>query len=260
MCSKVDFLNYLYKERGLNKLTEVITNEEVAPGVFRLTVAGQFTGKMGQFYMIRAWKNYPMLSRPISIFDADDKSLSFLYAVVGQGTTIFSELKPTDEITLQGPNGNSFPQVSGKIAMVGGGVGIAPFYLTAKQLKQANSANVVDAYLGFRETAILIEDYRRITDNVIVDVGGFITDKINPNDYDYIFACGPDPMMKAMFGKCKAAGAIEKLYLSIESRMGCGYGICAGCPIKIRSGDSHTMKKICSDGPVFRAQEVMLYE
>ena len=85
---------------------------------------------MGQFYMLRAWNEYPVLSRPISVFDADPETVSFLYKVVGKGTEIFAGLKAGDEITLDGPHGNGFPEVKGKVALVGGGVGIAPVSYT----------------------------------------------------------------------------------------------------------------------------------
>jgi dihydroorotate dehydrogenase electron transfer subunit len=113
---------------------------------------------MGQFYMLRAWKEYPLLSRPISVFDADGETVSFLYKVTGRGTEIFSGLKAEDEIGLRGPLGSAFPEVSGKIALVGGGVGIAPFYLTAKQLKAAHPGCRVDLYLGFSDRALLTEN------------------------------------------------------------------------------------------------------
>jgi dihydroorotate dehydrogenase electron transfer subunit len=202
--------------------------------------------------MLRAWERYPVLSRPISVFDSDGETVSFLYKVVGRGTEILSGLEAGDDITLQGPLGSAFPEVSGKIALVGGGVGIAPFYVAAKQLKAAHSNCLLDLYLGFSDRALLTDDYRRMADNVTVNVGGFITDEIDPEGYDHLFACGPEVMMRALYGKCKKAGAEGKVYVSMENRMACGVGACLVCSCGTAEGN----KKVCKDGPVFKGEAV----
>ena len=213
-------------------------------------VAG--AARMGQFYMLRAWKNYPVLSRPISVFDDDGETVSFLYKVVGKGTEIFSTLKKGDEISMLGPLGNSFPDVKGKIALVGGGVGIAPFYLAAKQLKALHSSSRVDLYLGFNETAILTEEYKRVADNLVINVGGLITDEIDPAGYDHIMACGSEPALRALYDKCKKAGVEDRLCVSMDNRMACGIGACLVCSCKTGKGN----KKICKDGPIFKGTDV----
>lgn len=204
----------------------------------------------GQFYMLRAWDTYPVLSRPISVYDADGESVTFLYRVVGEGTELLSRCKVGDDIALQGPYGNGFPDVSGRVALVGGGVGIAPLYLTAKRLKQCGCT--VEAFLGFSEEAVLADAYAAVTDRLVVDVGGYITDKIEPQDYDAILTCGPEIMMRALYAKCAAQQAEQKLYVSMENRMACGIGACLVCSCKTANGN----RKVCKDGPVFRAAEV----
>ena len=210
------------------------------------------TARMGQFYMLRAWKSHPILSRPISVFDDDGETVSFLYKIVGKGTEIFSTLQKGDEITMLGPLGNSFPDVTGKIALVGGGVGVAPFHLAVKQLKASHGGSCVDLYLGFGKAPVLTEEYERVADNLIVNVGGFISDEIDPAGYDHIMACGPEPMMKALYEKCKKARAEERLYVSMERRMACGIGACLVCSCKTMDGN----KKVCKDGPIFKGAEV----
>ena len=209
--------------------------------------------RMGQFYMLRAWRNYPVLSRPISVFDEEGETISFLYKVVGKGTEVFSTLEKGDEISALGPLGNSYPDVTGKVALVGGGVGIAPFHLAAKQLKKSSGDTCVDIYLGFSEAAVLTEEYKRVADNLAINVGGFITDEIDPARYDHIMACGPEPMLRALYEKCRQAGVEERLYVSMESRMACGVGACFVCSCKTMDGN----KKVCKDGPVFFAEEVV---
>jgi dihydroorotate dehydrogenase electron transfer subunit len=209
--------------------------------------------RAGQFCMLRSWDSVPVLSRPISVFDAQGDRVSFLYKTVGRGTAIFSGLKPSDSITVQGPMGKGFPGTAGRIAMVGGGAGIAPLYLAAKQYYAAQAVGTtVDLYLGFNGAAFLTEEYRNLSDRLIVNVGGLITDEIDPALYDSIFTCGPEIMMWALWKKCKAAGAGDRLFVSLESRMACGVGACYGCSRKTVNGN----KKVCRDGPVFPAAEV----
>ena len=229
-------------------MATVISNEAVSKDFYLLKAAGQFNGRMGQFCMLRAWGEYPVLSRPISIFDCDEESISFLFKVVGQGTELLAQLKAGDTIDVQGPYGNGFPAVSGKVALVGGGIGVAPLYLTAKKMKE--QGNAVDLYLGFKDEALLQEQYEAVCDKLTVNVGGYITDDINPEEYDYIMTCGPHIMMKILAQKVK--GTKAQLYVSMENRMGCGVGACLVCTCKTSGGN----KKVCKDGPVFKAEEV----
>ena len=138
-------------------MATVLKNEAVGSGFYLLKASGMYDAKMGQFCMLRAWDAYPVLSRPISIFDCDGEGISFLYKVVGQGTELLAQLKPGDTIDVQGPYGNGFPAVTGKVALVGGGIGVAPLYYTAKMLKA--QGNPVDLYLGFTDEALLQQEY-----------------------------------------------------------------------------------------------------
>lgn len=233
-------------------MSKIIFNKKLSKDFYLMKVSHKNNAKVGQFYMLRAWDEYPVLSRPISIFDADENSLTFLYKVVGEGTEIFATLKEDDEITLQGPNGNGFPIVKGKIAMVGGGVGIAPLYLAAKELKKHSPESSVDLYLGFSDVELLVDKYKSVCDNVTVNVGGFVTDDIDTTAYDYIFTCGPTIMMEVLHKKCVNSNSKATLYVSMENRMACGIGACLVCTCKTKVGN----KKVCTDGPVFKAEEV----
>lgn len=229
-------------------MATVLKNEAVGSGFYLLKASGMYDAKMGQFCMLRAWDAYPVLSRPISIFDCDGEGISFLYKVVGQGTELLAQLKPGDTIDVQGPYGNGFPAVTGKVALVGGGIGVAPLYYTAKMLKA--QGNPVDLYLGFTDEALLQQEYEAVCDELTVNIGGYITDDINPADYDYIMTCGPHIMMQVLADKVK--GTAAQLYVSMENRMGCGVGACLVCSCKTTGGN----KKVCKDGPVFKAEEV----
>ncbi len=231
-------------------LTTVLSNTMLSKDLYLIRVKHDNAAKMGQFYMLRAWGTYPLLSRPISVFDSDGLTVSFLYRTVGEGTQLFSALREGDKLTLAGPYGNSFPTVSGRVAMVGGGVGIAPLYLAAKTLKQADPSVSIHLFLGFGDAAVLTEEFRAVCDTLTVEVGGYITDSVDCTQYDVLFSCGPTPMMKALHRRCKDSAAL--LYVSLESRMACGIGACLGCSCPTVDGN----RRICKDGPVFLAREV----
>lgn len=206
----------------------------------------------GQFFMLRAWDTYPTLSRPISIFDASDK-LEFLYEVVGEGTEIFSNLKPGDDIKVEGPYGNSFNTENiSEISLVGGGVGIAPFYYVSKVLKEKNKNIKIDLYLGERENQEIEKSLLDLDVNLKIKKGGFITD-ILEFDKKLIYTCGPDIMMKNV-----TKMAIEnncEVYVSLDKRMGCGVGACLSCTCKTTSGN----KRSCKEGPIFKGEDIIEY-
>ncbi|RRJ65874.1 dihydroorotate dehydrogenase electron transfer subunit [Paenibacillus oralis] len=226
----------------------VVSNRPVAGGVFLLTAEGRFAGESGQFYMLRAGERYPLLSRPISIFDLTEERIGFLYQVAGEGTRLISQLKPGDPLQMEGPFGNGFPPLTGKTAFVGGGIGIAPFYFALKTAPQA------DVYLGFSREAYMVEEFRQASaGRTFVDVGGTILDRVDFGAYDTIIACGPHPMLKAVQQKQASSGSRAKVYVSLENRMACGIGACLVCSVKCRDG----RKKACTDGPVFQVEEVV---
>ncbi len=225
----------------------IIENRYVGEGMFYMKIAGEFKANMGQFFMLRAWDKYPLLSRPISIYNIDEEGISFLYKVVGEGTKILSNLEEGERITLQGPYGNGFEKVEGKVALVGGGVGIAPLYMVAQNIEHC------DCYLGFNKESIMTEDFEQVCDNVFTTVGEtFITDIINVEKYDYILACGPTPMMKKLISMTENTNT--RIQVSLENRMACGVGACLVCTCKTNSGN----KKTCKDGPVFWGEDVIL--
>ncbi|WP_223066214.1 dihydroorotate dehydrogenase electron transfer subunit [Paenibacillus caui] len=225
----------------------ILDNTRISSDVYLMTVSTGKGGSPGQFYMLRQWNQSPLLSRPISIFDAQGDSVKFLYQIVGEGTKRLAGLRKGETIDIEGPFGNGFPQVSGRIAIVGGGIGIAPFYYALRTMPEA------DVYLGFSREPYLVDEFRKLTDNVTVDVGGYILDKVDFASYDKVLVCGPNPMMKAAQRKNEAAGGAGKVFVSLENRMACGIGACLVCSVK--SGSSR--KKACADGPVFAVEEVV---
>lgn len=213
-----------------------------------MTIEAEFSGKMGQFYMIRGWKDYPLLSRPLSIHDINDGNISFLYKVLGEGTKRMSRLKDGDSITLQGPYGNGFPEVNGKVALVGGGMGIAPLLYTAKTLE--GKVDSLDIYMGFREETVLTEEYQKYASEFYITIGSNITDQLDIDKYDYILTCGPEPMMKKIVEMKENKNT--EIYVSMERHMACGIGACLVCSCETKSG----MTRVCKDGPIYLGEDI----
>lgn len=237
---------------------KVVENKSLATNVYELVLTTEDDGKIeglpGQFFMVKVGtKMDPILPRPFSINDLKDNNISFLHEVVGRGTEILSKLKPGDTVEVMGPLGNGFDlDVQGKIALVSGGAGIAPMRYLAKKLNAE-----IDIYAGYRDEVFGIEDLSEYVENIYLAtesgrIGhkGFVTDNLNPSDYDYVISCGPTPMMEVVQKMCKDK---TNLYLSLESRMACGVGACTGCSCGNVAGRKH----VCSDGPVFKGEEVI---
>jgi len=232
-------------------MAKIIFNRKIANNIYHLKIEGNFEGFQGQFYMLRGWDGYhPVLSRPFSIFDRDSQSISFIYQIVGEGTRLLSKLKKEDTIQIFGPYGKGFPPAKGKVALIGGGMGLAPLYLTARELKVDNKVELVDIYLGFKEKAFLTDCFEKVSHKLVIDIGGLISQKVNVNLYDYVFVCGPEEMMKAIVKQKKEQKT--QIFISLERRMGCGLGACLSCTCQTNKGNKLT----CQDGPVFRGEEI----
>lgn len=229
---------------------KVISNTQLNnPEYFLLKVRQDNKTEVGQYYMLRSWDFDPVLSRPISVYDATDEEIHFVYRVIGKGTEKFAKLKAGDEIVCDGPYGQGFPLVENKKALlIGGGVGIAPLYMLAKKLKKLNCK--VDIYFSLRNGEILSEELKEVSDNLVLKVNERVVSLPDYSTYDIIYTCGPEPLMEDVY---KLSKKVEKpVYASFEKKMGCGFGVCAGCTTKTTEGN----KLVCKDGPVFRAEEV----
>ena len=226
-------------------------NEAVTGDIYLMEVGGAPKGRAGQFFMIKASDTLDVyLPRPISIHDQAEDIVTFLYQAKGKGTQLLSRKKAGEELVLTGPFGNGFTFEDADAAFVGGGVGTAPLYYAVKAFKLQFPQRKASVYLGFSEEDYRTEEFAQIADEVFVDVGGFITEKIDFSAEKVFYACGPEPMMRALSARCKESGRM--LYVSLERRMACGLGACLGCSIPTKSG----MRRVCKDGPVFPAGEV----
>lgn len=228
----------------------ILENQELQPGIMKMTLAYQEKNvRPGQFFMLRAWDKDPLLSRPISVYDYQPGKLSFLYQVVGKGTAILKELRSGNELEIQGPYGNGFPQIDTDLLIIGGGIGIAPLFYLARDFKTKNPHKKCRAYLGFRDNPYVTEAFEAICDEVVINVGGIITDDVKTNNSETVMTCGPEIMMKAV---SMIIPDSTNVYVSLEAHMACGIGACLGCSCQTKNGN----KKVCKDGPVFLREEV----
>lgn len=213
----------------------------------------------GQFVGIRLPGFY--LRRPFSVARWEQGWMDVIYKVVGMGTARMSQMAPGTELDLLCGLGKGFTAkvAAGKsTVLVGGGVGVPPLYALAQQLVKAGDIPTV--VMGFASAADVFfeEEFRALGCQVLVatedgsaGTKGFVTALLEKMDYNYYFTCGPSGMLRAVYklGADKAAGG----QLSFEERMGCGFGACMGCSCKTQLGS----KRVCVDGPVFDASEVM---
>ncbi len=234
----------------------VVINNTRIGNSFVLELGGLSLGKAGQFYMIKAPDKSMILPRPISVFDADEKknTITLFIDIVGGGTRLLSEAKAGDALQVTGPLGNGFPLTPSDAVLIGGACGAAPLYLLAKKLRELDPSKKIAIYLGFSRECASLDFFREIFSafgQVQTDVGGFITDRADFGKKAVYYVCGPTPMLAAAAAKTKIAGA--EAYLSLENRMACGVGACYACTCTTTDGN----KRVCKDGPVFSAGEVV---
>lgn len=239
--------------------SKILANQRITDDIFVLKVAYKEDDvNAGQFFMLKSWDSELTLMRPISVFKAEEDALWFMYRTVGQGTRKMAELKRGGRIRLLGPCGNGYPcgEIKGRVAVVGGGVGIPPLCHTSKLLHEQGTT--VDAYLGYRDEPFAIEDFEPWCTDIFVSTEhgeegyrGFVTDLLHPEQYDVVIACGPEVMMRKVAAMC--AEKDVTCYCSLEHRMACGIGACLGCSIRTKNG----MKRVCKDGPVFQSTDLM---
>ena len=244
----------MYK-RGIFK---IITNERLTAAVWRMTLQGDTHDitRPGQFVNIALEGRF--LRRPISVCDWSEDSLTLIYKVVGDGTADMSRMEPGTQLDLLTGLGNGFStdREAHRPLLVGGGVGVPPLYGLAKRLIAKGVRPTV--ILGFNTAAEVFcaDEFRAAGAEVIIatadgsaGVKGFVTDAMKGLDFDYFYACGPMPMLRAL---CTATDCDGEL--SMEERMGCGFGACMGCSCKTSDGG---YKRICKEGPVFRRDEII---
>ncbi len=225
----------------------------------------------GQFIMVRvSSQDYPLLRRPLSIHARKQNTIDIFFQVSGLGTTLLSQKAVADSLDILGPFGQGFSLEGDlknkKVALIGGGRGIAPLYFLAQELRR-HGANVVVFYGGKTQSDLPLKD--KFLENEIpvfcsTDDGsfgfhGFVTElfetETEKKPFKFIYACGPEAMLKKAGQLCRQKDLPAEF--SLESMMGCGFGACWGCVTKINSEMGSEWQKTCEKGPVFPAENII---
>ena len=240
-------------------LLTVLENTRLAEGIYRLRLTGDTSAitAPGQFVNLKLSGFY--LRRPISVCDWTEGELTLIYKVLGHGTEAMTRMTPGAELNVLTGLGNGFDvhNAAQRPLLVGGGVGVPPLYNLAKVLLAAGKR--VGVVLGFNtaDEVFYADEFRALgcdvhlaTADGSAGVRGFVTTAIAEcrPEFDYFYACGPLPMLRALCDAVPQDGQ-----LSFEERMGCGFGACMGCSCKTKYGN----KRICKEGPVLTKGEVI---
>lgn len=241
-------------KQGIFTITE---NVSLTADIMQMKLSGDTSDIInpGQFVNIKIEGLF--LRRPISVCDVENGVLTLIYRIVGEGTLVLSKMKEGNKLDILTGLGNGYDlTLSGdKPLLIGGGVGVPPLYMLAKQLiSQGKKVNLI---MGFRskEEVFYKKEFEKLGASVTVctadgseGVKGFVTDALSLiKNYTYVYTCGPEPMLKAIYNNTKTSGQY-----SFEERMGCGFGACMGCSCKTLYGN----KRICKDGPVLIKEEI----
>ena len=218
----------------------------------------------GNFVMIAvSGSNDPLLKRPFGIFKIDSPYFYIYYEVVGRGSKLMASKKEGDRVMVVGPLGNTFPKYENEnMLFVGGGRGIAPLYFAIEKYSGSNNISLI--YGGrSKDDLLFTEELKKFPLNETAfytdDGSGFkkglvttdIKEIIKRNGINVTFSCGPDKMFESLNEEIGSLGI--RNFVSLEAFMGCGFGICYSCVVK---GSDGKYKKVCSDGPVFRMEEI----
>lgn len=254
---------------------------ELTSNIFRIRFESESISnhsRPGQFINIKVSHDLnPLWRRPFSIHDVNhgENVVDILFKVIGQGTESMSQMQAAQNLNFIGPLGNSFdlPEDGVENAIIiAGGIGIAPFMLLCRLLKEKNAS--VHLFWGGRDESdfYLLEEFKRMgailhlsTDDGSVGYKGFVTslfekemqDVLKSDVKNMIYACGPNPMLH---GISEIAKRIDvPCQISLETLMACGLGACLGCGVKRRK-EEISYYYVCKDGPVFYSDEVDLSE
>ena len=236
------------------KLT-IQSNTPLNAAVYRLCLRGELPPhRPGQFVQVAVPGFY--LRRPISVFDAEGDSLTLVYRVTGEGTARLAQCAAGETLSVLCGLGNGYDleKAGEKPLLVGGGIGLPPLYLLCRRLKEAGRFPVVAAGFSGAGDVILRQDFETLgvpfhvaTLDGSCGKKGLVTALLPELDFDSLCACGPVPMMQALWRETAVPAQF-----SLEERMGCGFGACMGCTLVTTAGP----KRVCKEGPVFGREEL----
>ncbi len=266
-----------------NFRTVILSNQEISPGYYRMRILAPGIGAIarpGQFIMFRSQMSHPpLLRRPFGIFrigllppDCEGQPpkeyLEILYKVVGRGTSVMCELHQGDRVEVLGPLGRGFDvgHPGEEKILVGGGIGLVPLFMLAEELLRTSAVRLL---MGgrTRDDILAVTEFERLgvrtyvsTDDGSLGEEGFVTEALiralEKSPGATVYACGPMPMIEAVYQICAARGV--PLQVSLEALMACGVGACLGCVVKGAGHSDQSPRYLCTckEGPVFRAEQL----
>ena len=275
-------------------LATVVEHERMARNTYRLRLHCPEIARRiipGQFFMVRPARGTdPLLGRPFALYDTYDDEhgqpagFDFGYVTVGKLTSLMPSWNIGEEVSLWGPLGNGFPVVpkgTRHLMFVAGGIGQTPFLAMTREalgqrqygcptrestvrpqnLSLCYGARSAEYLAGLNDFAIDGLDLQIATDDGSRGHHGFVTELLKQSlasdcPPDLIYCCGPEPMMHAV--QTIATDANVACWLSLETPMACGIGICFSCVAKIQQEDgSWDYRRTCLEGPVFPAAKIV---
>ena len=238
-----------------NVILKIEKNIQVGKDIFLMRLVGDTSEikKPGEFIEIKLPDYY--LRRPISVCDYSENYVDILYKVLGFGTKDMSNYPVGMSLDVLIGLGNGFNLTDKKPVLIGGGIGIAPMFSLLKKYNEKGIKPELVYGARSKDDLVLIDElekYAKVylcTDDGSIGFKGNVIECIKHNniDIEYYHACGPQIMLKFL------AKAYPNGEVSLEARMGCGFGACMGCSIETTNGP----KRVCKEGPVFNANEVI---
>ena len=237
-------------------LFTVASNRPITRDVWELRLTGDTSHitAPGQFVNLHIDGCY--LRRPLSVGAVEDGQLTLIYKVVGRGTELLTHMTAGQTLDALSGLGNGFDlsAAGAHPLLAGGGVGVVPLYQLCRSLKAAGTEPTVVLGFNSADDVFYQKEFEALAETRICTADGtagrkgFVTDAISDLTYSYFYACGPEPMFRALDRVVSGPGEY-----SFEARMGCGFGACMGCSCQTKYGS----KRICKDGPVLKREEIV---
>lgn len=252
-------------------------------GLLRLRLNRPMAVLPGQFAMLKARGIFePLLRRAMAFYRTEETneavSVEFIYQILGRGTQMLAKLECGDEVDFLGPLGNTYdiePASDRAVLLVAGGVGSPALFMLAEELVKLGVPTQL--FIGAMSHGDLcgLNDFTELLSKENVHCAtidgsfgekGFVTAPLEKHlqarrgQPTIIYSCGPDAMLHRVAQIAEQYDVPAQL--SLEAPMGCGYGVCVGCAVAVKATigsecpEGFVYKKVCTDGPVFRSEEL----
>jgi dihydroorotate dehydrogenase electron transfer subunit len=244
----------------------VAANEVIMPNTHVITLDSPQLGQAsapGQFLHLRLGEGWdPLLRRPMSIFRIRPEGVSLMVRDVGRGSHLIAHARPDEQLDYLGPLGRGFEldRQPGRLLLVGGGYGAAPLIGLAEAALPRGAEVTLLVGAATAEQVYPAQllppqiEYHAATVDGSLGHPGLVTELV-PRFLEWadaVYGCGPTAMLESLARVCRARLGI-KVQLAMEQHMGCAMGVCLGCV----TPTVHGYKRVCRDGPVFLADELV---